>query len=173
MIIPLECLIAGSLLNVILSRMRLLSQNLLSGLFLALLLIPPLTSYPHYISYFNPLIGERRNAIHFLSDSNVDWGQDVKLLGEYVKKHHIEKVNLALFGKSDPYYYGISSWVDVGSFEIIIPRFESGPPDYTLPTAVSANMRGYIMKNHPQLLRSGPPVLIGGSIFLYPPATPE
>ncbi len=173
MIIPLECLVAGSLLHVILSRIRPLRRNLVSGLFLVILLIPSLNSYPHYISYFNSLIGARRNAIHFLCDSNVDWGQDVKLLGEYVKKHHIQKINLSLFGKTDPYYYGVSSWIDLGSFEIIIPRFETAPPDHTLPTAVSANMRGYITKKYPQVLRSGEPVLIGGSIFFYPPAGPQ
>jgi 4-amino-4-deoxy-L-arabinose transferase-like glycosyltransferase len=170
MIIPLECLLAGSTLYVLLSRIRRLGRNVLSGLVLVLLLLPALSSYPHYISYFNPLIGARRNAIHFLCDSNVDWGQDIKALGAYVRRHNIQKLNLSLFGKVDPYYYGIPSWIDIGSYEIIIPRFGSGPPDYTLPTAVSANMRGYIRKAHPLVLSTTQPELIGGSIFFYPPA---
>ena len=170
MIIPFECLLAGNVLELFLSRVHKTWRNYLGGLVLIGLSLPAILSYPNYISYFNRLIGDRSNATDYLADSNVDWGQDIKTLGRFLRKHGIEKVNLSLFGTSDPFYYGIHRWVDLGSWMILIPRYEKGPPDPTLPTAVSANMLAYVNSNYPDVLQTGKPLLIGGSIFLFPPA---
>jgi hypothetical protein len=35
--------------------------------------VSALSYHPHYVSYFNELIGPRRNAWRFLADSNLDW----------------------------------------------------------------------------------------------------
>ncbi len=50
-------------------------------------LISSFSFYPHYISYFNELIGDRKNMYKYLADSNVDWGQNGNYLYEYIKKH--------------------------------------------------------------------------------------
>lgn len=49
--------------------------------------ISSLSFYPHYISYFNELIGDRKNMYKYLADSNVDWGQNGNYLYEYLKRH--------------------------------------------------------------------------------------
>lgn len=49
--------------------------------------ISSLSFYPHYISYFNELIGDRKNMYKYLADSNVDWGQNGNYLHEYIQKH--------------------------------------------------------------------------------------
>jgi hypothetical protein len=36
-------------------------------------IVSALSYHPHYMSYFNELIGPRVNAYHFLADSNLDW----------------------------------------------------------------------------------------------------
>lgn len=58
----------------------------LAGLLLWLI-ISSLSFYPHYISYFNELIGDRKNMYKYLADSNVDWGQNGIYLHEYIQKH--------------------------------------------------------------------------------------
>ena len=40
--------------------------------------------HPQYISYFNELIGNRKNMYRYLADSNVDWGQNEDLLARYL-----------------------------------------------------------------------------------------
>ncbi len=42
---------------------------------------------PHYLSYFNEFIGDRKNAYKFLADSNIDWGENSWYLDQYLKKH--------------------------------------------------------------------------------------
>jgi 4-amino-4-deoxy-L-arabinose transferase-like glycosyltransferase len=63
--------------------------------------------YPHYLAYFNGLVGGPGGGRYVLVDSNLDWGQDLKGLKVYMERHGIEKVKLGYFGLSDPAYYGI------------------------------------------------------------------
>jgi len=63
--------------------------------------------YPHYLAYFNGLVGGPSGGRHMLVDSNLDWGQDLKGLKGYMERHGIRKVKLGYFGLSDPAYYGI------------------------------------------------------------------
>lgn len=61
--------------------------------------------YPHYISHFNLWAGGPQNGLRYLSDSNIDWGQDLRFLAEYVTRNDIRKIRLAYFGMDDPYNY--------------------------------------------------------------------
>ncbi len=45
------------------------------------------SKYPNYLSYFNELIGDQKNAYKYLADSNLEWGQDTHLLEQYRKDH--------------------------------------------------------------------------------------
>jgi hypothetical protein len=65
------------------------------------------TVYPHTLTFFNALVGGPRNGSRYLADSNVDWGQDLKLLKRWMDASGIEHVNIAYFGTADPAYYGI------------------------------------------------------------------
>jgi 4-amino-4-deoxy-L-arabinose transferase-like glycosyltransferase len=63
--------------------------------------------YPHYLAYFNGLVGGPSGGRYMLVDSNLDWGQDLKGLKGYMERHGIRQVKLGYFGWSDPAYYGI------------------------------------------------------------------
>jgi hypothetical protein len=54
--------------------------------------------YPHGISYFNEWIGGPENGWKYLADSNLDWGQDLPDLADYVLKNRIPVVKTYLFG---------------------------------------------------------------------------
>ncbi len=64
-------------------------------------------SFPHYISYFNPMVGGVEGGYHFVRGSDVDWGQGLKELAQYLKDKHIDQVTIEYFGFADPEYYGI------------------------------------------------------------------
>jgi dolichyl-phosphate-mannose-protein mannosyltransferase len=53
----------------------------------AYLLASVLSYYPHYLSYFNELVWDRRDAYKYLADSNIDWGQDKYYLDQYRADH--------------------------------------------------------------------------------------
>ncbi|MDX1972163.1 MAG: glycosyltransferase family 39 protein, partial [Candidatus Sumerlaeia bacterium] len=66
--------------------------RLLMGLVLWQIMIG-LFSYPHYSSYFNPLIGGPYNAWKYFSDSNIDYDQDRNQVKEWIAKQN-EHVHL-------------------------------------------------------------------------------
>ncbi|HEX9162506.1 MAG TPA: glycosyltransferase family 39 protein, partial [Thermoanaerobaculia bacterium] len=68
----------------------------------------------HHLSYFNELARGPRHGWEIVSDSNVDWGQDLPRLATWLRSHRVdEPVNFVYFGSADPQYYGIR-YVNVG-----------------------------------------------------------
>jgi len=63
--------------------------------------------YPQYLCYFNEVVGGPANGHRYLLDSNIDWGQDLKRLADFARRHPAEKIKLAYFGSADPRTYGI------------------------------------------------------------------
>ncbi len=72
-----------------------------------LLILATLSIHPHYLSYFNQAAGGPENGYRILVDSNVDWGQDLRRLRDWMAANGVESVKLAWFGAADPAYYGI------------------------------------------------------------------
>lgn len=106
--------------------------------------------YPHYLAYFNELVGGCQNGHRVLIDSNLDWGQDLKGLKRWMDDHDRQGIQFLYFGTADPNYYDIKGFYLPGSL-IIHPSPDNANfelPDYL---AVSANL------------------LYGGRIFLTEP----
>jgi Dolichyl-phosphate-mannose-protein mannosyltransferase len=81
---------------------------ILLGLIFVWYVVSSFSVYPHYLSYFNVLAGGPKNGHKFLSDSNIDWGQDLKRLKAYLDRNGIGDIYLSYFGEADPGYYGIN-----------------------------------------------------------------
>ena len=63
-----------------------------------------LLAYPHYLGYFNPIVG-RDNGWQVLGDSNIDWGQDLIRLRNWMADEGITQVKLSYFGSARPDFY--------------------------------------------------------------------
>jgi hypothetical protein len=46
-----------------------------------------LSYHPHYIAYFNELIGHRVNAYRYLADSNLDWEDHDWYIARFLERH--------------------------------------------------------------------------------------
>jgi len=73
--------------NITLKKTLILSIALFLGWYVA----SSISIYPHYLSYFNEIIGGPKNGYKFVVDSNYDWGQDLKRLKAFVDKKNIQK----------------------------------------------------------------------------------
>ena len=58
-----------------------------TALLIAYLIASNLSYFPHYLSYFNEIVWDRKMSYKYLVDSNLDWGQNVHYLERYLKKH--------------------------------------------------------------------------------------
>ncbi len=75
--------------------------------------------HPHELSYFNPLVGGPEKGRTILSDSNVDWGLDLKRLAAEIRRRsaadpHRREADptVAYFGGDDvPYRIGVPDFV--------------------------------------------------------------
>lgn len=72
-----------------------------------LLLLETVTIHPHYLSFFNMAAGGPTNGPRLLSDSNVDWGQDLRRLQMWMAENEVDSLKLGWFGTAVPAYYGL------------------------------------------------------------------
>lgn len=63
-----------------------------------------LSYYPYYISYFNETV-PRDQRYKYLTDSSLDWGQDLLRLQKYVNDNNIKEIKVDYFGGSVPSFY--------------------------------------------------------------------
>jgi hypothetical protein len=106
------------------------------------LVILCLVHHPHQATFFNILGGgSPRGGWKYLRDSNIDWGQDLLIVGEKLQEVGYDHVNLAYFGGARPQAYGINDYNFIlpgYSHTIYIPEAKS--PDPTWPTVVSLHV---------------------------------
>jgi tetratricopeptide (TPR) repeat protein len=150
--------------------------------------------YPHTLTFFNRVVGGPRNGYKYLADSNLDWGQGLKLLKKWMDQQGVSHIALAYFGTADPAYYGI----DYTALPAATPSFELPsiarpwtPPKLPGYVAVGATvLTGVYQDLQWQMFYRGvrdmtPAAVIGNSIYVYwlerwpeaneldPPTTPR
>ena len=66
-------------------------------------------SYPNYMAYSNELWGGPSQTYKYLTDSNVDWAQQLKSTKQYLDGRGIKECWFAYFGQGvlEPQYYGM------------------------------------------------------------------
>jgi hypothetical protein len=131
-------------------------------------------AHPNYLAFFNALAGGPRGGLRLLGDSNLDWGQDLKLLAEWKQRHPDVELYLSYFGSVDPTQFGVDQHPTLlaarwgGAAE----QLRTGPGRVL---AVSAtNLQTIYAQNESQrqilqLIRDTfrPMEVLGGTIYLY------
>lgn len=126
---------------------------------------------PHYMSYFNELIGGPGNGYKYLVDSNIDWGQELKGLKKYMDKNGIERVSLSYFGTDSPQRYGIQyDWLPSFFLYNQSPEKEVDVFRNRYLAISATNLQGTQLEDKNMfkwLMQYEPVAKIGYSIFIY------
>ena len=153
-IFPFLCLAAGFALG----EIRRLPRGIALALAAPLLgwhAWAALSVHPYHLAYFNEAAGGPGGGYRHLVDSNLDWGQDLVGLRQFMTRQAIARVHLFYFGTADPAWYGIE-------------RATPGEPGYF---AVSATHLAGVYLPDPGYLapfrEMAPAATIGHSIFVY------
>ena len=169
---PLLFLIAGES-GARLWRQKRLAPRLFLVLLAAWMALEAVRAHPHHIAYFNQLIGNPDSAIDYLADSNLDWGQELRHLDDFLSNEGIGGVYLSYFGNADPAAYGI---------RYLPVHYESSRERLGDPTldlrreprallAVSATHIQGVYRPTPEafawLASREPAAILGHSLFLY------
>jgi hypothetical protein len=83
---------------------------------------------PYDLAYFNLFAGGPANGPHWLSDSNIDWGQSTEALRKYVDRMGVSAIYCAFMGDGDPWIHGV--------------KYQYVPGPMNLPAVRS---RGYVI----------------------------
>ncbi len=84
-IFPLTFVFCGSLFREWITK----NIKIKAGAFVLVcyLTVSVISYFPHFISYFNELVPDRKMAYKYLADSNLDWGQNRDALERYLEKN--------------------------------------------------------------------------------------
>ena len=130
-----------------------------------------LSAAPNYLSFFNRAAGGPKAGVKYLSDSNIDWGQDLKGLGKFLKKEGDCEVLLSYFGSAVPLAYGIRYQALPTVWEWPKSEHINSPNPKKEFCAVSvSNLQGTYFGDHAYyawLLEREPYKIIGDSIYVY------
>ena len=145
-----------------------------AGIAVVWLVVGSLQIRPHYLTFFNELVGGPDRGYKVLLDSNLNWGQELIELRDYLARENIASVKLSYLGTADPGAYGIV-YEPLPGFPYHqwqadnIPEMLLNPPNGVY--AISAtNLQGLNLKNRDLYIRfreRKPDAIVGHSIFVY------
>ena len=139
--------------------------------------------YPYYLTYFNQVAflrpswapagqaGYIPGGHWYVVDSNLDWGQDLKRLADWVEKNNIQKIHLDYFGWADQNYYLKNKfvWISKGRYTSARSFLVENPEGGYLAVSASFSMgsREKQETSYAWLDDYKPVAVIGNSIFVW------
>jgi hypothetical protein len=128
-------------------------------------------AYPDYIPFFNLAARSWRDPLDLLSDSNIDWGQELLDLADWRHQHPTGQLYLSYFGAADPAYYGIHFVRMKGAYSVYAG--EDPIPGIPRVFAISAcSLQGTYVNQEDRAIyerfRGKKPIaILGGSIYIF------
>lgn len=124
-------------------------------------------AYPHYMSYMNQLTWQHPRW-YYLSDSNIEWGDDVRALAEYLRARDETKVRARLLGgRGILDQYGVE-------YDDLLPSSPDVPLPETRYVAIGASfLSGTFVPFEgarnlfAEYRQRAPEAVFGNSIYLY------
>lgn len=133
--------------------------------------ISSLSVYPHYLTYFNEIAGGPEGGVRFFTDSNLDWGQDLKGLRLWMERNGIDQVYLSYFGSVPPETYGISYRSLNSQADSDADRFTPIAPAPGIYAISATNLTGQYLWENPSIFSwfryRSPITSIGHSIWIF------
>lgn len=136
-----------------------LSYPVLPISLIAWAVLQTIISYPHYLSYFNELVPTEKRYL-VARDSNLDWGQDIYKIRDYIEKNNLVDPVVEYFwnGRSSLSYFGINyltidqlesgqeAVIIIGATSLSNPRFNFlkgiKPIDFITPGVLVYHIQG-------------------------------
>lgn len=131
--------------------------------------------FPHYIAYANELWGGPSNTHRLLSDSNADWGEQLKWAKQYLDERGVKDCWFVYFaeGVAEPSYYGIPCKPLPTADSLWLNEKMEVPASIDGPVLISASdLSGYEfgpgqLNPYEQFKQLKPTAVIGRGIFVF------
>jgi hypothetical protein len=125
---------------------------------------------PNYIAFANDLWGGTNNTHQWLGDSNVDWGQNLKIIEEYLKKEDIHDCWLAYFGNGETARVNQTCHLmPAPGWTFTEQAIEPIPPviEGTVLLSIQVLPPKNAVFEYEAIVKTEPVAMLGGSILVY------
>jgi hypothetical protein len=143
-------------------------KTIAASLILLFAVCDSLRAFPNYIAFSNELDGGTSRTYRFLNDSNVDWGQSLKEVAQFIEKNHVGECWIAAQGNPEIARVMLPCHVLPAPFD----------PRATLPEAIPEVIRGAVFLSsaakdpdlfavYKPISATPPRTMIGGAVLVY------
>lgn len=134
-----------------------------------------LMAFPNYIAYSNEIWGGPSQTYKYLTDSNADWGQQLKSVKQYLDQRGVKECWFVYFaaGVAEPDYYGIpckplptlnTLWLNL---PIEVPRSIDAPVLISASNLSSVEFGPGVLDPYGQFKLLKPTAVIDDGVFVF------
>ena len=134
-----------------------------------------LMTFPNYIAYANEFWGGPSQTYKYLTDSNSDWGQQLKSVKKYLDQRGVKECWFVYFaeGVAEPSYYGIpckplptisTLWLNE---QIEVPKSIEGPVLISASNLSGVEFGPGVLDPYGQFKRLKPTAVIDQGVFVF------
>jgi 4-amino-4-deoxy-L-arabinose transferase-like glycosyltransferase len=145
------------------------------GLLLAWHAVSSARAYPNYLAYSNEFWGGPANTYKYLTDSNTDWGQQLKGVKKYLDNRGVKDCWFAYFVEPSIHFsaYGIpckplptadSGWAD---YQIDTPQTITGTVLISAGTLTGYELGSNVLNPYQEFQKLKPVAFIQDGVFVY------
>jgi len=142
--------------------------SLLRTACLAWLALGTLRVSPHYLAFFNELAGGPAGGYRYLVDSNLDWGQNLWQLRDWMRENGVERVFYAHYSPARPEVYGVSAdWLPPDPRAVPFRPLDPAPGAYVIGATVLQGVYTPDVNTYAWFRARQPLARLGHALFLY------
>jgi hypothetical protein len=145
------------------------------GLLLAWHVVSSARAYPNYLAYSNEFWGGPANTYKYLTDSNTDWGQQLKAVKKYLDNRGVKDCWFAYFAEPSIHFsaYGIpckplptadSGWTN---YQIDTPQTITGTLLISAGTLTGYEWGSNVLNPYREFQKLKPVTFIQDGVFVY------
>jgi len=137
-------------------------------LLLSWLALGTLRVSPHYLAFFNELAGGPAGGYRYLVDSNLDWGQNLWQLRDWMRENGVERVFYAHYSPARPQVYGVSAdWLPPDPRAVPFHPLDPAPGVYAIGATVLQGVYTPDVNTYAWFRARQPLARLGHALFLY------
>ncbi len=135
---------------------------------LACYVVGTLRVFPHYLPYFNLLAGGPAGGYRYLVDSNLDWGQNMWQLRDWMRENGVDTVSYAHFSPDRPQVYGVQAdFLPPDPRAVPFAPFDPAPGVYAIGATVLQGPYAPDVNTYAWFRSHEPLVRLGHALFVY------
>jgi hypothetical protein len=128
------------------------------------------SAYPYLLAFSSVWAGGRDDAYRVLADSNVDWGQGLLDLRDFMAEEEVGSVRLSYFGSARPEAYGIEYVALPSFFRLSVDRTPKAEPSPRFTVISATNLLGLYLQGFDPFAEyrdREPYRVLGHSLFVF------